>query len=215
MFKKLAKVANQLDQKGLYEEASQIDLMIKIANPTVIKSNLIKALQDDDAEAAAQAITDAMRTGTRLNDLFPVSTGSYDNDGNMISRPMTDEELGRFLKSVDPSNPNLDVARQMVGVPRSYKPKGYSGKVEMSPEKIKEHLEKIEQGKRKLEQGKGKPKHQELWEEIRYLQEQNKLLREKKRREMGGRRGRGNLFPNLSDEERKKLIDAVKRLADE
>ncbi len=53
MLKKLISIANKLDQKGFYQEA---DLLTKMASIMVSRSNLFKALKNNDVEAARKAL---------------------------------------------------------------------------------------------------------------------------------------------------------------
>ena len=47
MFYRLLKLANELDQKGLYKEASIIDKIIKQASISSYRAALTKALKDE------------------------------------------------------------------------------------------------------------------------------------------------------------------------
>jgi len=115
MLHKLTKIANQLDRKGFYKEASTIDLLLKRAAIGTYTSNLIKALKDIDMEAARQTIVEAIRNlpyGIKLNEIITIDESPELEEGG--ARPLTDDELRELLEAI--KYDDIHMAREIVGM---------------------------------------------------------------------------------------------------
>lgn len=103
MFTKLVKIANELDQRGLYAEADALDSIIKTA---VSQSTLIRSLKNDDQESTMRALTE-----------FISSLPSHTSPDKELG--MTRQKFQEFADSI--KGGDLDKARELYGVGKDVK----------------------------------------------------------------------------------------------